>query len=486
MHPFGSDISFHDLIDTVRSSLVVLDSDLRVKSANRSFYRLFQVEEADTVGRLIYDLGNRQWDIVALRDLLERIIPQDEAVEGYEIDHDFEGIGRRTLVLNARKVFRPGNNISFLLLAIDDVTAEREASREAERAWRLAQTIVDTVRDPLVILEGDMTVASANRAFLGLFGVSADRVVGRKLRDLGEGQWDVSALGVLLAKVVPDEAAFDGFEIEDEFPGLGRRIFKLSARKVFRPGNHVTRLLVVIEDVTEARLLDRHRDILAAELAHRIKNSLQIISSFVSFEIRRAAEPCVEGYRAMQARIGAVAELYDVISRSAALGPVPVQPYLAGIAESLHSSLIGEAVDIEIKVEAEALLIDADKAVSVGLIINELATNAVKHAFPAGAGRIVLSMQRRDDDVLLIVSDDGVGHDQTRDSGVRAGLGSRFVDAFVKQLGATMARDTGPGGTTMTVKLPRSILANPSEQRPDAPDAIRSEPQTGMTEAVVD
>lgn len=284
--------------------------------------------------------------------------------------------------------------------------------------------------------------------------------MGRKLKDLGENQWDVAGLSALLAKVVPDEAAFDGFEIEDEFPGLGRRIFKLNARKVYRSGNHVTRLLVVLEDVTEARLLERHRDILAAELAHRIKNSLQIITSLVSFEIRRAAEPCVEGYRAMQARIGAVAELYDVISRSAALGPVPVQPYLSGIAASLHSSLIGEAIDIEILVEAEPLLIDADKAVSIGLIVNELATNAVKHAFPANGGRITLAMERRDDDLLLIVSDDGVGHDQARSSGVRSGLGARFVDAFVKQLGATMDRATGADGTTITVKLPASTLVD--------------------------
>jgi two-component sensor histidine kinase len=469
MTSFGGDISFHDLIDTVRSSLLVLDQELRVKSANRSFYQLFQVEAEETEGRLIYDLGNRQWDIPALRELLERIIPQDEAVEGYEIEHDFEGIGQRTLVLNARKVFRPGNHVSFLLLAIDDVTAERLASREAERAWRLAETIVATVRDPLVILEGDMTVVSANRAFLGLFQVAEDRVVGRKLKDLGEGQWDVPALRVLLAKVVPDEAAFDGFEIEDDFPGLGRRIFKLNARKVFRPGNHVTRLLVVLEDVTEARLLERHRDILAAELAHRIKNNLQIIASFVSFEIRRAAEPCVEGYRAMQARIGAVAELYDVISRSAALGPVPVQPYLTGIAASLHSSLVGDGANIEILVEAELLEIDPDKAIPIGLIINELATNAVKHAFPARRGRIVLTMERRGGELLLIVADDGVGEGQTLKNGVSSGLGSRFVDAFVKQLGATMARATGPTGTTITVKLPSSVLAERVDRAIAAP-----------------
>ena len=220
------------------------------------------------------------------------------------------------------------------------------------------------------------------------------------------------------------------------------------------------RLLVVVEDVTEARLVERHRDVLAAELAHRIKNCLQIITAFVALEIRRAAEPCAEGYRAMQARIGAVAELYDVISRSAALGPVPVQAYLAGIASSLHASLIGNAGQVEIQVEADPLHIDPDQAISIGLIANELATNAIKHAFPMGGGRIILSFTRRNDEVSLAISDNGVGLDQARNTGARSGLGSRFVEAFVQQLGATMARATGPTGTTMTVKLPNSILVN--------------------------
>src|SRR3546814_10903516 len=78
-----------------------------------------------------------------------------------------------------------------------------------------------------------------------------------------------------------------GFEVEDEFPGLSRRIFKLDAREISATGNQTGRLLVAFEDVTESRLLERHKDILAAELSHRIKNSLQIIASFVHFELDR-------------------------------------------------------------------------------------------------------------------------------------------------------------------------------------------------------
>lgn len=216
------------------------------------------------------------------------------------------------------------------------------------------------------------------------------------VENAGDGQWNVAALNDLLERVLPRDEHVDGLLLEDDFPGLGRRVFKINARKIFRPGNHVTRMLVVFEDATEAVLLDRHRDILAAELAHRIKNSLQIISSFVSHEIRRAAEPCAEGYKAMQARIRAVAELYDVIAQSSAFGPVNMETYLRGINNTIRKSLLSPNSNITISTKTEPLSILPDHAVSIGLIVNELATNAVKYAFPSGQGEVVLGFQRRE------------------------------------------------------------------------------------------
>src|SRR3546814_690104 len=172
---------------------------------------------------------------------------------------------------------------SFLLLVFDDITDGKSARRESELNWRIAQSIVDAVRDPLVVLDLDMTVVTASRAFLKLFGVTSDEIVGRRLRDLDQGQWDVAALRELLEHVVPDSEAIRGFEVEDEFPGLGRRIFKLDAREISATGNQAGRLLVAFEDVTEARLLERHKDILAAELSHRIKSSAE----------RRVGKECV-------------------------------------------------------------------------------------------------------------------------------------------------------------------------------------------------
>jgi two-component sensor histidine kinase len=387
---------------------------------------------------------------------LEEILPRQTTVEAYEVAHIFPDVGTKTMLLNARKVHRPGNSVEFFLLTIDDVTELRDEQHNASLHLRVGQTIVDTVRDPLVILDADMRIVAASRNFLLLFEESAEEIIGRRLEDLKQGQWDVAALRALLDHVVPDDEPFDDFLLEDEFPVLGHRVFKLNGRKIHMPGNRGTQLLLVFEDATRETLLDRQRDVLAAELAHRIKNSLQVISSFVAYELRRAADPCLDGYRAMQARISAVAELYDVIAKSSAFGPVEVDAYLEGIASSIRSSLLGQDSRIEIAVEAEPLTIIADHAVSLGLMVNELATNAIKYAFPGGTGRIKLGFQRRDGEVTLTVEDNGVG---LGTNGNASGMGSRFLDAFAMQLGGTLAKASAESGTTYIVRLPATILA---------------------------
>ncbi|MFN7022940.1 MAG: sensor histidine kinase [Pseudorhizobium sp.] len=445
-----------DIIDTSRDSLLILGADLTVIAANRTFYTTFKSTSDETIGSRLYDLNGGCWNIPPLRRLLEVIVSANSSVEAYEIDAVFPELGRRILLLNARKVHDDGNQTGCFILAMEDVTDARLAKIEAEINWMLAQSIVDTVRDPVLILEQDMSVVYASRSFLTVFGVEAPQVVGRQLRALGGGQWDVAALSDLLERILPHGEHVEGLLLEDDFAGLGRRVFKINARKLFRPGSHVTRVLVAFEDETDAVTLDRHRDTLAAEMAHRIKNSLQIISSFVSHEIRRAAEPCAQGYRAMQARIQAVAELYDVIAQSSAFGPVNMETYLKGIQSTIQKSLLDQDSTITISTRTEPLNILPDHAVSIGLIVNELATNAVKYAFPSGHGEVVLGFSRREDEVLLTVSDNGVGVSGTSDG---SGLGTRFVNAFAKQLGGSLATLTGSSGTTFTVRLPPTILA---------------------------
>ncbi len=124
------------MVDTVREPLLVLDKDLRVLSASRSFYSTFQVVPSITQGELLYELGDGQWDIPGLRSLLERIVPEHSVMEDYEVEHQFPEIGRRTMLLNARKVFYEGNSHTTLLLGFEDVTARRTLERAREEMVR--------------------------------------------------------------------------------------------------------------------------------------------------------------------------------------------------------------------------------------------------------------------------------------------------------------------------------------------------------------
>jgi chemotaxis protein methyltransferase CheR len=111
-----------NFLDSIREPLVVLDFNLKVVKANRSFYRTFNVKPDETEGILIYDLGNGQWNIPKLRELLEDILPQNSLFHDFEVEHNFETIGRKIMHLNARRIYRKSNQTQLILLAIDDVT----------------------------------------------------------------------------------------------------------------------------------------------------------------------------------------------------------------------------------------------------------------------------------------------------------------------------------------------------------------------------
>ena len=124
-----------NIVDTVREPLLILDATLRVRSANRAFYQTFQVSSEETENRLIYELGNGQWDIPDLRTLLEDIVPKSSVFDDFELEHTFPVIGRRVMLLNARKL-QAGHHGELLVLAMEDVTERRQAEESLLKAGR--------------------------------------------------------------------------------------------------------------------------------------------------------------------------------------------------------------------------------------------------------------------------------------------------------------------------------------------------------------
>jgi len=158
-----------NIVDTVREPLLILDVTLRVRSANRAFYQTFHVSPAETEGRLIYELGNGQWDIPDLRTLLEDIVPKSSVFDDFELEHTFPDIGRRVMLLNARKL-QAGQHGELLVLAMEDVTARRQAEEALVKAGALQSAIFNSANFS--------SIATDAKGVIQIFNVGAERMLG--------------------------------------------------------------------------------------------------------------------------------------------------------------------------------------------------------------------------------------------------------------------------------------------------------------------
>jgi PAS domain S-box-containing protein len=158
-----------NIVDTVREPLLILDATLRVRSANRAFYQTFQVSAEETVDQLIYELGNGQWDIPDLRRLLEDIVPKSSVFNDFELEHTFPVIGRRVMLLNARKL-QAGQHGELLVLAMEDVTARKRAEEALLEAGALQSAIFNSANFS--------SIATDEKGVIQIFNVGAERMLG--------------------------------------------------------------------------------------------------------------------------------------------------------------------------------------------------------------------------------------------------------------------------------------------------------------------
>ena len=337
----------------------------------------------------------------------------------------------------------------------------REQFTAISDAWALAQGIVDTVREPVLVLDQELRVITASRSFYSGFKVSPKDTQGRLLYALGDGQWDIPKLRVLLENIIPEKGVMEGYEVEHEFPNLGRRTMCLNARQVFYEGGANTTILLGMEDITDRRNLEREKDellqqkeVLLEELQHRVANSLQIIASILLMKARTVqSEETRLHLRDAHKRVMSIAAVQKQLHASGANGSIEIRPYLARLCETLAISMIGDSRPISLKVVGEGGLATSRQAESLGLIVTELVMNALKHAFPdeKAEGQITVAYDMAGTNWKLSVSDNGMGKPRGVFARGKSGLGTGIVKALSHQLEAQVATAAGPYGTTVSI-----------------------------------
>ena len=325
----------------------------------------------------------------------------------------------------------------------------------------LARTIVDTVREPLLVLDLDLRVVVASRSFFTKFKMTPEETQGRMLYDLSEGEWNIAALRLLLDRIVPASEVMDNFEVEQAFPRIGRRTMLLNARKTWDKDSGPPTILLAFDDITEQLTTERalkslleQKEMLLAEMSHRVGNSLQIIASILLMKARSVrSEETRHHLEDAHRRVMSVASVQQHLQASAKGEQVDVGSYLAKLCDTLASSMIGDNRAITVDVVAEGGMASSSQAVSLGLIVTELLINALKHAFPDANsnGCVIVGYEAHGNDWKLSVWDDGAGMPSQKPGSGKAGLGTSLVNALAQQIDAQIEIATGAKGTTVCV-----------------------------------
>lgn len=315
-----------------------------------------------------------------------------------------------------------------------------------EEARAFAQAVIDTVREPFLVLDQDLRVLAASRSFYHTFKVSSDDTQGRPLYALGDGQWDIPGLRLLLEKIIPERGVMEDYEVEHAFPDIGQRTMLLNARKVFYEGGSNTTILLGIEDVTRQRVLQRDKDdllqqkdvlleekaMLAREFDHRLLNSLQLISSLLSLQSRTTKNPEAAAQLSIAgSRVAALGRVHRRLHVLDHLETVEFKQYISRLCGDLSGMLFNGEAKQSIVVEGEDIEIPTLLGIPLGFIVNELVTNSAKYA----KGTITVRLELVPEGYSLSVLDDGPGlPDGFMPSGHK-GLGMKIIQSLVKQIG---------------------------------------------------
>lgn len=512
-----------DILDTIRDPLLILDADLRVCSASRSFYEGFAVTPEETEGRLVYELGNGQWDIPELRTLLEEILPKDDSFRDFEVTHDFQSIGRRRMFLNARKVHRPGNHSELILLAMEDVTP----------TWRAGVDFADNRERYRVIVEGAVGFAIFTFNTQGVitsWNAGAEQMLGyTEAEILGENFRVIFTPEDLEARQADHEmrtAATEGRALDERWH-LKKGGERFYAQGLVMPlkddTDEIRGFLKIIRDKTDERRLqealktrtdeleeaDLHKNQFLAMLAHELRNPLAAIRNAVTLASRSGRQEDLEWSRDVTARqVKNFAHLIDDLLDVSRITQGKIQIHkqvidavsvLRHAVETVRPLIDERKHELSLSFTSTEMSIEADTTRLEQMLVNLLA-NAAKYT-PAG-GRIRLIAGIKGGEFICRVRDNGVGiapellphmfdlFAQADRSLARSegglGIGLTLVRSLAELHGGTITAtsDDPDKGSEFVLKLPAGLNSSPAESA--TPGKSEREPCHVLRVLVVD
>ncbi len=453
---------YQTIFDSVPSIIWYVDRAGTILRANRVAVSAVGLAARQLIGMSIYDLFPSHEAEKFIADNLE-VISKGEKKLGIIERYTPPSGETRWAQTDKIPYFDENGDIVGVIVVVQDIT-ERQLAEEAVREReRMLRSIATSARDAVIMIDNRGDISFWNEAAFRILGYSAGEALGRNCHELlappryidqyrkqfpkfqatGEGPavgktQELSALrkdGI----EVPVELSLSSVKIKGEWCAVG-----------------------IIRDITErkrfeealARAVDE-KEALLRDLQHRIKNSFAMMSGLMGLELNRQTDAAFsEVLRRLKGRIMSMADLYDLLYRAGEFNEIRLDRYLDRLIKSLIEAYGQDNKKIDIRFRLDSVSIDVRRAIPVGLIINEVITNSIKHAFPGDRGGVVwIRLERGESRIVLTISDDGVGLPRNFHAEQSSGLGARLVNMLVAQVNGTL-EVSSENGTRFVITVP--------------------------------
>ena len=335
-------------------------------------------------------------------------------------------------------------------------------------AHSFTRVIIDTIREPLLVLDGNLKIQLASESFHRFFKIESDQTQDCRLFAVDGGVWETPELSAALRRVASGQSSAENIKFTQNFPRIGERTLHLHVLKAPREIGMADLLLIGFEDITDRWAVEREKErlqkatddllrqkqMLLEEMEHRIVNSLQITASILMLKARAVSSVETRGHlQDAHRRVMSLAAVHQHLRTHKSENQVEIGPYLTELSASLCQSMIGEGQRAAIQVSADkGALVSADAA-KLGLIVTELVINALKYAFPDPnkKGAVTIGYEVTGANWKLWVADNGVGQDMDKPHSAKPGLGASLITALADQLGAEVQVTSTSAGMTVTI-----------------------------------
>ena len=402
-----------NILATLRDPFLVLDQNLRVVTANHAFYENFHVAADETQDCFVYDLGNHQWDIPRLRTLLEEVLPKNITFQDFEVEHNFATIGPKVMLLNARRMRKPGNNSELILLAIEDITERRHGQLLLEISETRFRRLFEAAHDGILILDAaSRKITHVNPFLTDLLDYPAEYFLGKELWEIGFLVDKQSSRAAMQELYERGELRYESLPLEDRH---GRKHPVEMVANVYQEDHHPV-IQCNIRDISErsrletlqrgqaAELSDLHRrkDEFLAMLSHELRSPLAPIANAVQLlGLQRASENQIQQQARgiIERQLGQLQHLVDDLLEVSRLTTgkvqlrrerVAVSGIVEGAVETVRPLIEQRRHELTVSLPPEPIWLYVDAARLEQVVVN-LLTNAAKYT--AEGGHVWLSVE---------------------------------------------------------------------------------------------